>query len=268
MTTSYDVTDFRADVIERSHRVPVLVDFWASWCGPCRVLGPVLERLAGSAGGRWELAKVSTEEFPELASEYAVMSIPNVKLFRGGRVVDEFVGALPEAELRRWLEAAIPSPPSPHLLAAHEHLANGRPGEAIALFERALADSPHDAQAALALAEARLRSDPGSVPALVAAWPEERSDRAEALALMARWRTRRAALPAGAAREHVATTLDAIGAGDWDGALAAAVEALRAQRGWADGAPRELGRAIFLWLGPSHPVSEKHYRAFAGALFV
>jgi putative thioredoxin len=107
---SHDVTDFQAEVIERSRTLPVLVDFWAAWCGPCRVLGPLLEHLAGEAGDRWALAKVDTEKFPELAGQYGVTSIPSVKLFAGGEVVDEFVGALPEADIRRWIDAALPSP--------------------------------------------------------------------------------------------------------------------------------------------------------------
>ncbi|HEY6866409.1 MAG TPA: thioredoxin, partial [Candidatus Eisenbacteria bacterium] len=101
---SHDITDFEQDVIAKSRTVPVLVDFWAEWCGPCRVLGPVLERLADQAQGRWVLAKLDTERFTDVASRYGIMSIPNVKLFVNGEVADEFVGALPEREVRAWLE--------------------------------------------------------------------------------------------------------------------------------------------------------------------
>jgi len=107
---SHEIVDFDKDILQRSHQVPVVVDFWAAWCGPCRVLGPVIERLAGEAAGRWELAKVDTEAHPEIAERYGIVSIPNVKLFVNGEVADEFVGAIPEAEIRRWLEAAVPSP--------------------------------------------------------------------------------------------------------------------------------------------------------------
>ena len=80
----YDTNDFEKDVIERSHAIPVLVDFWADWCAPCKVLGPILEKLAREGDGRWELAKLDTEKFPAVATKFGIRSIPNVKLFVAG----------------------------------------------------------------------------------------------------------------------------------------------------------------------------------------
>ena len=100
--------DFQSEVIEASKTTPVLVDFWAEWCGPCVQLSPTLEKLAEEAGDSWTLLKVNTESQPELAAEYGIRSIPNVKLFVNGEISGEFIGALPEEEIKRWLESNIP----------------------------------------------------------------------------------------------------------------------------------------------------------------
>ena len=103
-----EVVDFQSDVIEASKTTPVLVDFWAEWCGPCVMLSPSLEKLANEAGDSWNLIKVNTESQQDLAIKYGIRSIPNVKLFVNGEIAGEFIGALPEEEIKRWLELNIP----------------------------------------------------------------------------------------------------------------------------------------------------------------
>src|SRR5512146_24625 len=105
---NHEVRDFEKDVIERSFTVPVVVDFWAEWCGPCKMLGPILERLESQSGGKWVLAKVDTDHNEDLAIRYGVRGIPNVKLFVEGKVANEFTGALPERMVVQWLEKALP----------------------------------------------------------------------------------------------------------------------------------------------------------------
>jgi len=109
---SLDVSaaDFEQAVIEHSKTIPVVVDFWAEWCGPCRALKPVLEKLADEYGGKFRLAKINSDENQPLAQRYGVRGIPNVKAFVDGELVDEFSGALPESEVRQFLDRLIPTP--------------------------------------------------------------------------------------------------------------------------------------------------------------
>src|SRR3954451_2317711 len=159
----YDVTEaeFEDKVLRRSLSVPVLIDFWADWCGPCKQLSPVLERLAEEAGGAWELAKVDVDANQALSSQLQIQSIPTVFLALGGRLVPGFQGALPEAQLRPFLEQVLaaaeqagltgpdgaeapeaPAPVDPELLAAEDVLASEDYTEAGAQFEALLARKP------------------------------------------------------------------------------------------------------------------------------
>ena len=109
MANKLDVTDasFDKDVIQQSMKTPVLVDFWAPWCGPCQMMKPLLEKLADEFKGKFILAKVNVEENQKTAEAYDIMSIPDVKLFKDGSITNEFVGALPEAQLKEWISSNL-----------------------------------------------------------------------------------------------------------------------------------------------------------------
>ena len=116
-----DVTrdNFR-QLMETSFKVPVLIDFWASWCQPCVVLMPILAKLAEDYEGRFLLGKLNTEEEQEIAAQFGIRSIPNVKLFRDGQPVDEFMGALPESQVREFLDRHLPRAVNPQVEEARE----------------------------------------------------------------------------------------------------------------------------------------------------
>nr|MDA8110067.1 thioredoxin [Betaproteobacteria bacterium] len=133
-----DARSFEHEVIEASRRVPVVVDFWAPWCGPCRALKPILEKLAAEYAGRFKLAKVNSDENVELASSFGVRSIPDVMAFRDGRPVSHFLGALPESQVRAFIEQLLPSPAELERARARELRGAGDVAGAAAALRRAL----------------------------------------------------------------------------------------------------------------------------------
>jgi putative thioredoxin len=176
---SFDVTeaDFEAQVLARSMEVPVLLDCWAPWCGPCRSLGPVLEKLATAYGGRFVLAKINTDEAPNLSAALRIRSIPLVVLFVGGRPVDQFTGALPEGQIRQFLDKHVPAA-DPNAEAEPEFgpldeaamlIEEGALDEARAILE-AIPEAERNDQHARLLARLKLASEapPGDADALAA----------------------------------------------------------------------------------------------------
>ncbi|MGI8520884.1 MAG: tetratricopeptide repeat protein [Actinomycetota bacterium] len=163
MTPTMEVDDatFEVEVLERSHEAPVVVDFWAEWCGPCRSLGPVLERLATEADGSWTLAKVDVDKNPMLAQTFGVRGIPSVKAFKDARPVAEFTGALPEPQVRAWLQGLGPSPADLEFEEASRLEAGGRLREAADGYRSVLNMEParSEVRAGLARVELALRAE-------------------------------------------------------------------------------------------------------------
>ncbi len=142
-------------VMEASSGVPVLLDFWASWCQPCQVLMPILARLAEEYQGKFLLGKLNTEEQQEIAAQFGIRSIPTVKLFRDGQPVDEFMGALPEQAVREFLDRHVARESDAQVALARERLLAGSANDAIALLNEARQADPDNPRVALTLAEAQ-----------------------------------------------------------------------------------------------------------------
>ncbi len=268
----YDTEDFATDVIDRSFTVPVLVDFWAEWCGPCKVLGPVLERLAQQQTGSWVLTKVDTERHPTIAAQYAIRSIPNVKLFVDGKVSNEFVGALPEPQVVEWLRQALPSKYRTQLDGAKQLLEEGSAAKAEEILQTVVAAEPGNDQAIVLLAQAVLSSDPSRAVGLVApvALGSEYFDSAEAVRALANMFTIEedlSLLPVDSARDVYLAAIRAARAGDFEAAIDGFVDVIRRNRYYDDDGARKACIAIFRLLGEDHPVTKSQRIAFSSALY-
>lgn len=146
--------NFHAVIVEGSASVPVLVDFWADWCQPCQTLMPILANLAEQYQGRFILAKVNTEEHQELAGQLGIRSLPTVKLFIDGQPVDEFMGALPESDVRAFLDKHIPAVHNSAIDIAQKHMMQGDADTALSILNDAKQATPDDINLDIALAQA------------------------------------------------------------------------------------------------------------------
>jgi putative thioredoxin len=244
----FDATDdtFRLSVLERSAEVPVVVDFWAAWCGPCRQLTPLLETAASAREGRVDLAKVDVDQNPLLSQTYRVQGIPAVKAFRDGKVASEFTGAAPPAQVERFFDALVPSE------ADELAEADDEPS-----LRRALELDPRQAAAAGKLARLLLaRGETDEALAVVEPFPHD--FRAAGLAARARLSQNGHGLE------------DAFAA--WDrGDHATALEGLQSAFVAAEGSDRDAVRqamvAIFTELGPDDPLAREHRRRLSSAIY-
>jgi len=273
-----DVTDatFASDVLAASNARVVVVDFWAPWCGPCRVLGPTIERVAASFGDDVLLAKLNTDENPRTAAQYRIQGIPAVKAFRNGQVVSEFTGAIPEPQVRAFFQKLVPSPAERAAREA-EALAANDPAAAETRFRETLRSSPSNPDAIVGLARILLaRGASAEAGELLERAPGDRRAKAlkhrifldafaskhagEDLAGEARANPRdpRARYRLGvllAAREQHEAALDEL------------LESVRLDRAFADGAARKAALAVFDILGLDSPVTREYQRKLSSVLF-
>lgn len=265
-----DTQQFASDVLERSRSLPVVVDFWAAWCGPCRVLGPVLEKLAAQAGGAWELAKVDVDQNQQLAAQFDVRGIPAVKAFRDGQVVDQFEGALPESQVRTWLQKLIPSE-ADRLADQAAALESDDPTTAERLYRQAIEHDPAHGSSLLGLGRMlAIQADPAAEPVLRAV-PAGTPAYAQAQSLLD-------LLPLLAAQpmpedgtnpllQHWHQAAQAARARQWDQALDQLLTIMSRDRAWNNDAARRAFVALLTLLGDADARVPRYRQRLASVVF-
>jgi len=255
----FDVTeaDFETAVLQRSFQVPVVVDFWAEWCAPCRALGPLLERGVAARGGEVVLAKLDVDQAPRLAAAFQVQGIPAVKAFSDGAMVAEFVGAQPAQVVEQFLDALLPSAAD----RAAAEAAELDPEQAAARWQEIVAADPGNVAARVGLAQQALaRGD--ATEALELLKPVEYAPEAATPLAWARL-----AAEAANAASRFATAARQAAEGSPDEALGALLAAVRESPGATRDHARELMLDVFHILGDDDPHTVRYRRALSNALF-
>lgn len=274
-------SDFQTSVVEESKKRLVLVDFWAPWCGPCRTLSPIIEKLAEAYAGRFLLAKVNSDENQALAGEFGVRGIPNVKAFYGGEMIDEFTGAMPEGMVRQFIDRLLPSAAEEQRQAAMQAFQAGQPEQALASLEDAQQLEPENDTIRMDRAEILLALDRAKEAAtlLDELKPLSAMDpRAEHLKAKLTFAGNEAASESVESLEaQVANNPQDLGARltlakryfsdkQFEPALKHLLEITRTDRKFGDDAGRKTMLAIFELLGSDHPLTSQYRRLLAASL--
>lgn len=257
--------NFQESVIERSNDVPVLVDFWSPSCGPCLFLGPVLEKLAQESDGKWELIKVNTMFNQQLAMDWKISSIPAVKLFYKGEVINEFVGALPEGVLRKWLDQFLPNEYTEPLNKIMETVYSDRT-LGLAQLRGFVNDHPEVSLGRIQLARQIMLQEPAKAVELVAPINEEELLHDNAINVRTIAELVQFSGEGSEAADHLSKSAAALKTENFEEAVNQAVEAVVVDKHHADDLPRRGTIALFQLFGLQHPLVQKYRKKFEMAL--
>ncbi len=257
--------DFKAEVLDKSYEKPVVVDFWAAWCGPCRILGPVIEQIAEEQQDRFTLVKLDTEANYEVAQEYRIMSIPNVKMFYQGEEIAEFVGALPRHQILKWLDENLPDERKNDLA---ELLANlDGSVDSLVNLDLFVAANPDVTEARMALAKHLSFTQPAKAIDLVKNihLGDKFHDDAEDVRTLAELMSFEN--DGSPAARKLAAAQEAIGNRDWEAAIQLIIEATVADKNFCNDLPRRAAIALFRTWGSAHPLTQNYRWRFDMALY-
>jgi len=274
--------NFDTDVLEKSHHTLVVVDFWAEWCAPCRVLMPLLQKLVDDYQGKFVLAKIDTDKHQALAAQWGIRSLPTVKFFKNGKVVDEFLGAQPETVIRDMIDRHLPRESDALRTAAQTALSNGDTARALTLLQDALDLEPERLEIKLELAEALLHGNKvQEAEKLLELLPLHQREEEAVKALEAKIElahAQQSAPPLSELAERVAANPDdlasrhALGAeyaarGDYAAALEQFFEIMKRDRRFDDDVGRRSLLNVFTLLGDDHRLVKEYRRKMAPLLY-
>lgn len=275
-----EVQDFRTEVVDRSFEVPIVVDFWAPWCGPCRALGPVIEAMAGEANGLWELKKVNTDENQEIAQALNIQSIPAVKMIYQGKIIGEFVGALPKPQIAKWLAEHLPeisgegeeeaiqdSEKLPALDEVIKEIVQVPDPEFIMYLDEYLNQNPDDVKAKVYKATHIVFSDPAEAEELTNSIKEGDPlyDQVHDIRTLAHFYITE--FDDSKVGKLLSESRDHLDHGRQDRSMQLIIDSMHIDKTYKDEIARKTGIALFHIFGKNHPISKSMRKYFDMAIY-